>query len=107
MGLVDFPMADGIDPDLGKLPGLLAEEIAIDQIVDRRGDEETVPSISPARAAGRPTRSGERVAIRRSASAGKDHGRQRQQPEAPSANIASGESKPASSPATARELSAR
>ena len=40
MGFVDVSHADGIDPDRGELPGLLAEEVAIDEIVDRWGDEE-------------------------------------------------------------------
>ena len=74
-------MADGIDPDLGELPGLLAEKVAIDQIVDRRGDEECRAQQQPGQ--GRGTSHQFRPAGRDppQGQAGKDHGRQRQQPE--------------------------
>ena len=107
MGLVDFPMADGIDPDLGELPGLLAEEVAIDQLVDRRGDEEYRAQQQPGQ--GRGTSRPGPAGGRRSAAGPAPKG-----PRPPAArsqsselNIASGESNPASSPATARELTAR
>ena len=80
MGFVDIPVSDGIDPDLGELAGLLAEEAAIDQFVDRGGDEECRAQQQPrqgrgasdqVRPAGRDPPHGQ---------AGKDHGRQRRQP---------------------------
>ena len=105
MRLVNVSIADGVDPELGELAGLLAEQAAGDDSVDGRGDEEgrAQHEAGQGRAASSQRRpaggdAAEGQPERTTAASGASQSDEE--------STTTGESKPARSPATAKELSA-